>query len=84
MSSRLSWARSATAAAPCRSRRGRAAAATTTKPRLKKVKIERTGPLRRSTREGLKKGKGFSYSQQALELKAWRGTGTQDDPYDAR
>ena len=51
--------------------------------RLKKVKVERTGPLRRSTREGIKKKKGF-YSQRAMELEAWKGTGTKDDPYDAR
>ena len=60
-----------------------APAARPTKPRLKKVKIERTGPLRRSTREGIKKKKGF-YSQRAMELEAWKGTGTKDDPYDAR
>ena len=60
-----------------------APAARTTKPRLKKVKLERTGPLRRSTREGIKKKKGF-YSQRAMELEAWKGTGTKDDPYDAR
>ena len=59
------------------------APAARTKPRLKKVKIERTGPLRRSTREGIKKKKGF-YSQRAMELEAWKGTGTKDDPYDAR
>ena len=60
-----------------------APAARATKPRLKKVKVERTGPLRRSTREGIKKKKGF-YSQRAMELEAWKGTGTKDDPYDAR
>ena len=59
------------------------APAARTKPRLKKVKVERTGPLRRSTREGIKKKKGF-YSQRAMELEAWKGTGTKDDPYDAR
>ena len=44
--------------------------------------MERTGPLRRSTKKASKK-KGF-YSQRAMELEAWKGTGTKDDPYDAR
>ena len=38
---------------------------------------------RRGVPEGIKKKKGF-YSQRAMELEAWKGTGTKDDPYDAR
>ena len=49
---------------------------------LKKVKVERTEAPRRSTRACAKQARGF-YNERAMELIAWKGTGTRLDPYDA-